>query len=188
VVAMKRLPLVLLLIPFISACQAQPVTTPSVSTSATSAVATSIRASVNQGTRTPAPPSVIASAIQPTVHSRSSDPNALNLIIVRDQPIVNNSLTIESISAAQPGWIVIYFDQRGTVGPRIVYRPVPAGRSSHIIVSFSHDFNPVVNPAHIPGRQLHAVLQAGSPAPGSPALEKGHIVWVLFTVKPTFNP
>lgn len=124
-------------------------------------------------------------ATQPAVHRSSADPNAVNLIVIRDQPIINNILIVDSVSSAQAGWVVLYFDSHGKPHVFITYAAVPAGKSSQVRISFNQNLNPSLELGAIPpapGSLLHAVLQVGTPPPGTPTNENGHIVSVPFII------
>jgi hypothetical protein len=185
---MKHIHFVLLLILLLTACQAQPAPVALVPTGTSSVLATSKPASVSKSTSTPAAPLAATVSAQPAVHSSSSDPNAGNLVVVRDQPIVNNSLTIDSITAAQPGWIVLYLDKNGSPAHYICYLPVPAGKSAQFKLTLDQSSNVIVDPATLHGRQIDAVLQAGPKAPGKSVNENGRIVLARFTVISTTKP
>ncbi len=132
---MKRFHFILLLSVLLAACQTAPAT--SVPTTSTPIAATATHASVSKSTSTP---TLTPTPTGPAVHSSSSNPNAANLIVVKDQPIVNNSLTIDSVTATQAGWIVLYLDKtppnaRHVVfGPKIVFAPVPSGKSNQVVI------------------------------------------------------
>jgi hypothetical protein len=185
---MKCLHFTLLLILLLVACQTQPAPVSSVTTGIPSVIATSKPASVSKSTRTPAAPKVATSPAQSAVHSSSSNPNAGNLVVVRDQPIVNNSLTIDSISAASAGWIVLYIDKGGLPGHYICYFPVPAGKFVKLVIPLDQSSNIIVNPATLHGRQIDVVLQAGAKAPGKPVSENGKMVWTTFMTTSAINP
>jgi hypothetical protein len=187
-VEMKRINFVLLLILLFTACQAQPAPASPVPTDTPSVHATSKPASLGKSTGTPAAPIAATSPAQPAVHSSSSDPNAVNLVVVRDQPIVNDSLTIDSITAAQSGWIVLYLDKEGSPAHYICYLPIPAGKSKQFVIPLNQSSNIIVNPATLSGRQIDAVIQAGAKAPGKSVNENGRIVLARFTVTSTIKP
>jgi hypothetical protein len=181
---MKRYHFILIFILLLTACQTQPAPAPSVSPANTLVVATTKPVIVN----TPAPPKATPSPTQPAVHSSSSDPSASNLVTVRDQPIVNNSLTINSITAAQAGWIVLYLDQKGSPSHYICYVPVPAGKSNQFVVPLGQSSNLFYKPDALSGRLIDAVLQAGTTAPGKPINENGKMAMARFTITAINNP
>jgi hypothetical protein len=185
---MKRLHFVLFFILMLPACQSQPAKPSPVPTVNTLVVATSKPGGVSKGSSTPASLKTIPTPTQAPLHSSSSDPNAGNLVIVRDQQIVNNSLTIDSITAAKAGWVVLYLEKDGSPGHYICYVPVPIGKSIQFAIPLNQSSNIIVNPATLPGRPIDVVLQAGASAPGKPVSENGKMVWARFTIIPTTNP
>jgi hypothetical protein len=187
-VEMKPINFALLLFLLLTACQAQPAPVSSIPTDTPSVPATPITASATKSAAISTTPIAATSPAQPIVHSSSSNPNAGNLVVVRDQPIVNNSLTIDSITAAQAGWIVLYLDKDGSPAHYICYLPIPAGKTRQFVISLNQSSNVIVNPATLPGRQIDAVLQAGVKAPGKAVNENGRIVLVRFTIASTTKP
>jgi hypothetical protein len=185
---MKHINFVVLFILLLTACQTQPAPATLVPTNTPSVFATPKSASLSKSTGTPAAPKAAASPAQAAVHSSSADPNAVNLVVVRDQPIVNNSLTIDSITAAQSGWIVLYLDKDGSPAHYICYLPIPAGKTKQLVIFLNQSSNIIVNPATLSGRQIDAVLQAGAKAPGKSVNDNGRIVMARFTVTPTTKP
>ena len=187
-VEMKPINFALLLFLLLTACQAQPAPVSSVPINTPSVPATPITASVTKSAVISATPVAATSPVQPIVHSSSSDLDAGNLVVVRDQPIVNQSLTIDTITAAQAGWIVLYLDKDGSPAHYICYLPISAGKTRQFLISLNQSSNIIVNPATLPGRQIDAVLQAGVKAPGKAVNENGRIVLVRFTIASTTKP
>ena len=189
VLAMSRLLSALCLILLLAACQPQILTATSVP-SADIPVGTVPQPGSNQlsSASTAAAPTATSTPSGPVIHRSSSDPNASNLLVVRDQSIVNNSLTIDSVMASQAGWLVIYLDKRGNFGPMVVFTPVPAGKSSPFVIPLNQNLNPIFVLSNLPGSEVHLVLQAGAPAPGTPVRENGKLVWVMFSVLVTPKP
>ncbi len=187
---MKHLHFALLLILLLAACQTA--TSTPISPADTLTVPTSISTpkAVSKNTSTPAAPKATPTPTGPVVHSSDSNPNASNLITVSDQFIVNNSLTIDSVTAAQAGWIVLYLQKIGRsgqaqFGPQLVSAPVPAGKSSHLVISLSQNINPSVNLPTLPGTQLDAVLQTDASNPNTMVHNNNQIVDVSFTILTT---
>jgi hypothetical protein len=60
-----------------------------------------------------------------------------NKITVRSQDISNGILTIDSVSAAQAGWVVVYKNANLTSGEIIGYAPVAAGVNTNVKVTLN---------------------------------------------------
>ena len=180
---MKQLHFALFLILLLAACQsvtATPVSPVNTLIAATSTPQKAVSKSTGTPTATPTPAG-------PVVHKSSSDTNASNLIIVSDQLIVNNSLTIDSVTAAQASWIVLYLDKQGIsgahqFGPEVTYAPIQAGKSSHVAIPLSQNFNPSINPSTLPGTPLDVVLQTNPSNPKTMVHYNNAVVWVQFTI------
>jgi len=176
---MKQLHFVLLLILLLAACQSVTATpTPPVNTLV--AATSTPQKAVGKSTGTPTPTG-------PVVHKSSSDANASNLIIVSDQFIVNNSLTIDSMTASEAGWIVLYLDKQGKsgglqFGPEVTYAPIQAGKSSHVAIPLSQNFNPSINPSTLTGTLLDVVLQTNPTDPNTMIRNNKTVVWVQFSI------
>ena len=168
----------------LAACQAQPATTP-MPPAETTAIVTQKAAggSKNKGTpeaiSTPAPTGS-------TMHKSSSDPNASNLIVVKDQFIVNNGLTIDTVTAAQACFIVLYFDKSAQgiheLGKLIVSAPVAAGKTNQLTIHLSQNLNPTINIIGLPGNPVDAVLQTDASMPNSMVRANDKDVMVTFTI------
>jgi len=175
---MKRLSIALLFPLLLAACQTQSTLTP-IPVATTPVVATS-------KSKSPSTPTAISTSTGPAAHSSSSDLNASNLIVVKDQPIVNNSLTFDTVKSAQPGFIVLYYDKpnEGThvLGKLIVFAPVPAGKSSPLVIPLSQNLNPNVSIAGVPGNPVDAVLQTDASKPNSMVSADGKNVMVTFNI------
>ena len=179
---MKHFYLIFLLSLLLPACQTVTTTPVSPVNTLIAATSTSEKAvSKSTGTPTAAP-----TPTGPVVHDSSSDPNASNLIAVSDQFIINNSLTIDTVSIAQAGFIVLYYDKpsQGTheLGKLIVFAPVPTGKSSHLVIPLTQNLNPTVNIAGLPGNPVDAVLQTNASNPHSMVQENGKNVMVTFNL------
>lgn len=181
-----RLVLLILFASILSACQSQatpvaPPTTISIPTtiSKLTPTASKVQQLVTPPTAAPAPTSGTSA---PAIHSSSSDPNASNRIVVRDQAISNNSLVIDSVTATQAGWIALYFDKGGQPGELVTYVPVTAGKSSSFVISLSNLKNPIIQINSIPGHQLLAMLTAGGAAPGDPVRDNNKLVMAAFNI------
>jgi predicted lipoprotein with Yx(FWY)xxD motif len=60
---------------------------------------------------------------------------AENAVVVADQSLgAGDTVTIDSVSAAVDGWIVIHADADGSPGPVIGHAPVAAGENSDVVV------------------------------------------------------
>jgi hypothetical protein len=56
-------------------------------------------------------------------------------IEMSNQPVVDNTVTAESVLAEQPGWLVIHSEQDGGPGPVAGFAQVPAGLSTNVVVT-----------------------------------------------------
>ena len=180
---MKQLYFALFLILWLAACQsvtATPASTVNTLIAATSTPPKAVSKSTGTPTATPTPTG-------PVVHKSSSDPNASNLIIVSDQSITNNSLTIDSITASEAGWIVFYLDKQGKsgglqFGPEVTSVATQAGKSSHVAIPLNQNINPSINPSALPGALLDVVLQTNPSNPNTMLRNNNVIVKVQFTI------
>ena len=185
---MKRLSMVALLFPLLlAACQAQSTSTP-IAQANTPIVATTQSSGSSKGAGT-ATAITTPTPTGPPAHSSSSNPKASNLIVVKDQPIINNSLTFDTVISAQASFIVLYYDKpkQGTheLGKLIVFAPVPAGKSNQLSIPLSQNLNPTINIAGLPGNPVDAVLQTDTSKPNSLVKENGQIVMVTFSILST---
>ncbi len=55
-------------------------------------------------------------------------------IEMANQPVVDNTVTAESVLSARPGWLVIHAEQDGGPGPAAGYSAVPRGVSTNVVV------------------------------------------------------
>ena len=124
-----------------------------------------------------------------TVHSSSTDPNAPNLIVVKDQAIVNNSLTFTTITAAKPCFIVLYYDRerkgKQSFGGIISFTAVPAGKTSGFVFSLNPNLNASVNLQSLGNLTVDAVLQSDASDPNKMIHNGGSTVWVSFMILPS---
>lgn len=58
-------------------------------------------------------------------------------LTAKDQPLVNGSLSVASITAGQDGWIVIHLDDQGKPGKVLGQTMVKAGTSKDVVVKLS---------------------------------------------------
>ncbi len=180
---MKQLHFALFLILLLAACQSV-TTTPASPVNTLIAATSTPQKAVSKSTGTP---TATPTPTGPVVHKSSADTNASNLIIVSDQFIANNSLTIDSITASKAGWIVIYLDKQGKsgglqLGPEVTYAPIQAGKSSHVVIPLSQNFNPSINLSTLPGALLDVVLQSNPSNPSTMLRNNNAIVKVQFTI------
>jgi hypothetical protein len=56
-------------------------------------------------------------------------------IEMSNQPVVDNTVTADSVLAEQAGWLVIHSEQDGGPGPVAGYAQVPAGLSTNVVVT-----------------------------------------------------
>ncbi len=164
----------------LAACQPQPATaTPVAPTSGPSVAATSTPSAI---VSLPTGTSVLAVPRQPAIHKSSSDPNAPDLIVVRDQPIQNGSVTIDQVRAAQAGWLVIYLAKKDKPGHQLGFVALPSGSATGLVVALQSDSGVAATETVLAGKELFVVLQAGSKAPGDPVQVAGRSVLEAFTV------
>ena len=183
----KRHPWFLVIV-LLAACQTQTATgTPSapVGTAVVAAANTKIP---EKSTSAPPVSSTASSPALPAIHRSSSDPTAPNLIVVRDQSIINNSVTIDSVTAAQAGWIVVYLVKKGQPGHQIGFIPVPAGKTQQLVLPLNQNSGADVSQSKLEGQRLFVILQAGSTAPGTPVQVQGRSVVEMFTVLAATQP
>ena len=178
---MKHFHFILLAVVLLTACQSAAAT--SIPTPFTSIAATPQSTKISK--------SISPSALAPTpnglaIHSNSADPNASDLIVVKDQFIVNNNLTFDSVTSAQAAFIVLYYDKqaktRNIIGKLIAFVPVPAGKTNQFVFPLAQNLNPTVNIATLPGNPVFAVLQTNASNPDSIVRINGKGVFVLFTI------
>ena len=179
---MKHFHFFFLLILLLASCQSVTATpAPPVNTliAATSAPQKVVNKSTGILTVTPTPTG-------PAVHKSNSDANVSNLIIVSDQSLVNNSLTLDSVTSAQAGFIVLYYDNqrqgRDNIGKQITFVQVPAGKSNQFVLPLSQNLNPTVNLATLPSNPVIAVLQTNPSDPNSILKVNGKDVSVSFMI------
>jgi hypothetical protein len=184
---MKRHPWFVALVLLLAACQPQttvtsvlPANGPTAAASATKSGAKTVTTqSLSLPTEVPG---------QPGVHRSSPDPNAPNLIVVRDQPVANNSVTIDSVTASQAGWVVLFLEKKGQPGHQIGFVPVPAGKSQNLILPLTQNTGVDVSPTKLAGELLFVLLQAGPNPPGAPVQVQGRSVVSFFRVLSAGKP
>lgn len=180
---MKHSHFAFLLVLLLTACQTQPTVTP-VPPVNTPVIVKPQATSVSKST----PTAVLTSTpTGPVVHSSSSDSNASDLIVVKDQFIANDSLMIDAITAAQAGYIVLYFDKQGKsggiqFGSQVISARIPAGKTTNMVIPLGQNLNPSVNPTNLPGTQMDAVLQSNPSNSNTMVHDNGKLVWVRFTI------
>ncbi len=168
------------MIVILAACQPQAATaTPTAATTPAAAAPTSTKSA-----STALPTVGLAVSPTPGPHTSSEDPNAPNLIVVRDQSIVNSSVTIDLVRAAQPGWLVIYLSRNKKPGHRLGYVVIQVGEIKQLVVPLDPNSGVTVTQDALAGKQLFVVLQAGSKAPGAPVEANGQSVLEPFLVLP----
>ncbi len=180
-----RLVLLILFASILSACQSQPTQTALPSAAIPLSTTTAQPSSNTNKAQTSTTPSAATSiptsgTSAPVIHSSSSNPNAANLVVVRDQIVTQNSVIIDSVTAGQAGWVVLYFDKAGQPAELVTYVPVPAGKTNQLVVPLSDLKNPVLLSKSVPDHQLVVMLTAGTPAPGIPVQDNNKIVMVSF--------
>jgi len=55
-------------------------------------------------------------------------------LVVADQPGADGSITVDSVTAPGPSWIVVHLDEGGKPGMRVGVVPVPGGTSTRVTV------------------------------------------------------
>ena len=122
----------------------------------------------------------------PITHTSGKDPNASSYIAIKDQLIVNNSLTIDTVTASQAEAIVIYRDKekggKHSLGQQIIFAAIPAGKSNNLVIPLSQNLNPGINVTGLPGTLVDAVLQTDTSNPKTMVELNGTIVGVMFTI------
>ena len=131
--------------------------------------------------RTPA-----ASPTPNGIHRSGKDPNASSYLVVKDQLIVNNSLTIDTVTASQAESIVLYKDkQKGgkhSLGQLIIFAAIPAGTTNNLVIPLSQNLNPGINPAGLPGTDVDVVLQTDPSKPLTIVQLSNQNVMVMFSI------
>ncbi len=102
-------------------------------------------------------------------------------VTVTDQAIQNGTVTIDRVTAAEPGWIVIHADAAGKPGADIGHTAVKTGDNNNVVVNID------VNKAT---PTLYAMLHADKgitgtyefPGPDVPVQVNGQVVSVPFRV------
>ncbi len=169
----------------LAACQSRPATAP---TATVSDAPTNVPTATRSVSTTPTPTIPVIATAQPVIHRSSDDPNAPNLIVVRDQPIVNGGVIVDLVRAAQPGWLAFYLTKNGKPGHPLGYVAVPRGESQQLSVRLDPNSGIAITSSVLAGKQIFAVLQAGSKAPGVPVEVAGRSVLEPFTVLEGGNP
>jgi hypothetical protein len=59
---------------------------------------------------------------------------ATAMVTVKDQEIVNGTVTIEKVVAAQDGWLVVHAQASGNPGPDLGHAAVKAGDNTNVVV------------------------------------------------------
>jgi hypothetical protein len=160
---MKLLKFMLLFSLLLAACQPAPTTpTPAANTppAPTRKAATPKVTGTAGAKRTP---TASPTPNGPVTHRYGKDPNASSYLVVKDQLIVNNSLTIDTVIASQAEFIVLYKDKekRGkhSLGQQIIFAAIPAGTTHNLVIPLSQNLNPGINPTVLPGTLVDVVLQ-----------------------------
>ena len=118
----------------------------------------------------------------------AAGPAPATSLVVRDQPIVGSTVTVDQVVAGQPGWLAIY--PLGPNGEPVAnalagFAAVPSGVSSAVQVPLSQAFNP--------GDRLAAMLHVDAGATGTfeypvgldlPAMANNLPVMGTFTILP----
>ena len=122
----------------------------------------------------------------PVTHRSGNDPNASSYLVVKDQLIVNNSLTIDTVTASQAAFIMLYKDKQKSgshlIGQQITFAPIPAGITHNLVIPLSQNLNPGINPASLPGTLVDVVLQTDASKPLTMIQLNKRIVEVTFSI------
>lgn len=62
-----------------------------------------------------------------------------NAVTVENQPIVDGSITVASVTAAADGWIVAHLDEGGQAGTVLGQTAVKAGTNTNVVIKLSKD-------------------------------------------------
>ena len=122
----------------------------------------------------------------PVTHRSGKDPNASSYLVVKDQLIVNNSLTIDTVIASQAESIVLYKDKeksgKHSLGQQIIFAAIPAGTTNNLVIPLSQNLNPGINPAGLPGTLVDVVLQTDASKPLTIVQLNNQTVGVTFSI------
>jgi hypothetical protein len=58
-------------------------------------------------------------------------------VTVKDQPLTDNHVVIDTVMSDGPGWLVIHAQKGGTVGEVIGWAAVAGGNNSNVVIAFS---------------------------------------------------
>ncbi|MDR9817460.1 MAG: hypothetical protein RJR34_11990 [Candidatus Methanoculleus thermohydrogenotrophicum] len=113
--------------------------------------------------------------------------NVTPALVVSDQPIVNDTVSVDSAVINQTGWLSIQADLNGTPGEVLGYTPLSEGVNENVTVTIE-----TVNVTPV----LYAVLHVDEgeeavfefPGPDVPILLNGSPVQQAFNVTPTPTP
>jgi hypothetical protein len=182
---MKLLKFMLLFSLLLAACQPA-----SATPAANTPLATTPKATKPKSTGTAeakgTPPAASPTPNGPVIHRSGKDPNASSYLVVKDQLIVNNSLTIDTVTASQAEFIVLYKDKqkKGShlIGQQIIFAAIPAGTTNNLVIPLSQNLNPGINPVGLPGMLVDVVLQTDASKPLTMIQLNTQIVEVTFSI------
>lgn len=124
-----------------------------------------------------------AENVTDTTGTSTGDATAgVSSVLVSDQDSDGSSVTVDSVTAAVDGWMVIHADVDGSPGPVLGQTAVPAGTTDSVVV--------MLDPPLTAYGQLWAMLHVDAgevgtyefPGPDAPAMENGNIVMAPFRV------
>ena len=182
---MKLLKFILFFSLLLTACQTETATPISTASTPNIPTPTATKVKANSTPRaTPTPKG-------PATHRSGTDPNAPIYLAVKDQFIVNNSLTIDTVTAPQAEFIVLYKDKQKEglhgLGQQIIFAAIPAGKTNNLVILLSQNLNPGVFLSGLPGTVVDVVLQTKTSDPTTIVEVNNKIVGVTFTILSPVN-
>lgn len=110
------------------------------------------------------------------------DGNIIPQVTVADQPIINGQITVSSVMAVAPSWLVIQTETNGVPGPVVGYAKINKGENNNVNINID---------AQKSTPKLFAMIHEDSGEKGKfdfpdndmPLLYKNEMVSKLFTLK-----
>jgi len=117
---------------------------------------------------------------------KTTKPAASNQIVVKSQGLSSGVIVVESVTAAQDGWIVIYKNPNFTVGEIVGYAPVRQGANTNVKVTIDtekvSDLPTLWARLHV-DNEVKGLLEVGQgdlPDNDGPAVQNGQAVVATF--------